>query len=94
VILGSAPPPPTQRKVAAQELRWRIVSAATELFAKDGFVSPSMDDIAERAHVTKRTVYRHMSSKDGVLAAIHERMLEVTSWSSIFGCMSPRSRIS
>lgn len=78
MIVGSAPPPPTQRKAAAQELRWRIVSAATELFAKDGFVSPSMDDIAERAQVTKRTVYRHMASKDGVLAAIHERMLEVT----------------
>jgi TetR/AcrR family transcriptional regulator, cholesterol catabolism regulator len=78
VILGSAQPAPTQRKVAAQEIRWRIVSAATELFAENGFVSPSMDDIAKRAYVTKRTVYRHMMSKDGVLAAIHERMLEVT----------------
>jgi TetR/AcrR family transcriptional regulator, cholesterol catabolism regulator len=78
VILGPAPSAPTQRKAAAQEIRWRIVSAATELFAENGFVGPSMDDIAKRASVTKRTVYRHMASKDGVLAAIHERMLEVT----------------
>jgi len=67
------------RETAAAARTWEIVAAATTLFARQGFVATSMDEIAEAAQVTKRTVYRHMRSKDGVLLAIHQRMIELSS---------------
>jgi AcrR family transcriptional regulator len=36
---------------------------------RQGFLRVSMDEIAERAEVTKRTLYQHFPSKDDLLAA-------------------------
>jgi AcrR family transcriptional regulator len=49
--------------------RDRIVSAAAELFYGDGIRAVSMDAVAERAGLTKRTLYYHFSSKDDLVAA-------------------------
>lgn len=47
----------------------RILGAAYELFFRQGFSRTSVDAIADRAGVTKRTVYYHFDSKDDVIAA-------------------------
>jgi AcrR family transcriptional regulator len=47
----------------------RILDAAYGLFWRQGFVRVSMDQIAERAKVTKRTLYQHFRSKDDLIAA-------------------------
>jgi AcrR family transcriptional regulator len=49
--------------------RDRIVSAAADLFYGDGVRAVSMDAIAARAGVTKRTLYYHFDSKDDLVAA-------------------------
>lgn len=49
--------------------RSRIVDAAEALFYADGLRSVSVDAIAERAGVTKRTLYYHFRSKDDLIAA-------------------------
>ena len=49
--------------------RDRILQAAYGLFYREGFARVSVDAIAARAQVTKRTVYYHFSSKDDVAAA-------------------------
>lgn len=49
--------------------RSRIVAAADALFYADGLRSVSVDAIAERAGVTKRTLYYHFRSKDDLVAA-------------------------
>ncbi|MBK8209685.1 MAG: TetR/AcrR family transcriptional regulator [Rhodospirillales bacterium] len=48
----------------------RILSAAYDLLYKEGFVRVSMDAIAQAAGVTKRTLYYHYESKDGLAAAV------------------------
>src|SRR6195952_5114585 len=47
----------------------RIVSAASKLFYAEGIRAVSMDAVAEKAGVTKRTLYYHFKSKDDLVAA-------------------------
>jgi len=49
--------------------RDQIVVAATRLFYGEGIRSASMDAIAEKAGVTKKTLYYHFTSKDELVAA-------------------------
>lgn len=49
--------------------RTRIIGAAEALFYEQGLRSVSVDAIAERAGVTKRTLYYHFDSKDDLIAA-------------------------
>jgi AcrR family transcriptional regulator len=53
----------------ATETKLRILDAAYGLFWRQGFLRVSMDQIAERANVTKRTLYQHFRSKDDLIAA-------------------------
>ena len=55
---------------SAPQTRQRIVDAAYSLFWRNGFVRVSIDNIADRAKVTKRTVYQHFRSKDDILSAV------------------------
>ena len=48
----------------------RIVDAAFDMFWRAGFARTSLDAIAERAAVTKRTLYAHFRSKDDLLAEV------------------------
>lgn len=47
----------------------RILQSAYSLFYREGFARVSVDAIAARAKVTKRTVYYHFQSKDDIVAA-------------------------
>jgi AcrR family transcriptional regulator len=49
--------------------RERIVSAANALFYADGIRGVSVDAVAAKAGVTKRTLYYHFESKDDMVAA-------------------------
>lgn len=49
--------------------RDRILQAAAKLFQQDGIRAVSVDAIAEKAGVTKRTLYYHFRSKDDLIAA-------------------------
>ena len=40
-----------------------IMESATALFLKNGYLSTSMDDIAARAGISKRTIYTHFQDK-------------------------------
>jgi AcrR family transcriptional regulator len=53
----------------ARATRARIVAATVDLFYGEGVRSVSMDAVAERARVTKRTLYYHFRSKDELVAA-------------------------
>lgn len=62
----------TDRKRAA------IVSAAIEEFLAAGYDATSMDRIAARADVSKRTVYNHFPSKDALFAAILHQLWDAS----------------
>lgn len=57
----------TQPKPASA--REKILKAAAYLFYQQGIRAISVDAIAERAGVTKKTVYYHFTSKDDLIAA-------------------------
>jgi AcrR family transcriptional regulator len=50
----------------------RIVDAATKLFYSEGIGRVSVDAVAEKAGLTKRTLYYHFRSKDDLIAAYLE----------------------
>jgi AcrR family transcriptional regulator len=52
------------------QTRQRIVEAAYESFWRSGFTRTSIDGIAKRAALTKRTLYSYFRSKDDLLAAV------------------------
>jgi AcrR family transcriptional regulator len=49
--------------------RERIISAASTLFYNDGIRGVSVDAVAAKAGLTKRTLYYHFRSKDDLVAA-------------------------
>jgi AcrR family transcriptional regulator len=56
----------------ATPTRERIVSAAIKLFYSEGIRRVSVDAVAAKAGVTKRTLYYHFDSKDDLVAAYLE----------------------
>ena len=52
----------------------RILEAALELFAQNGYLGTSMNDIAARLGFTKAALYKHYASKQEILDRIVERM--------------------
>ncbi|EPN63565.1 TetR family transcriptional regulator, partial [Pseudomonas syringae pv. actinidiae ICMP 19096] len=64
--------------------RESIVQAAIAEFGDRGFEITSMDRIAARAEVSKRTVYNHFPSKEELFAEMLQRL-----WS----CAPPQSEV-
>src|ERR1700754_5061008 len=54
---------------APNATRDRIISAASALFYSEGIRAVSVDAVAEKAGLTKRTLYYHFRSKDDLVAA-------------------------
>lgn len=65
------PPAKTLRDGSAQK-RSAILSAARELFLTDGFDRSSVDAVAARAGVSKRTLYDYFGDKQTLLRAVVE----------------------
>lgn len=67
--------------------RNRILDTAYELFYRRGYSRVGVDAVAERARVTKRTLYNHFASKDALLAAVLDRhhalaVARIAQWSA------------
>jgi AcrR family transcriptional regulator len=61
-------------RMARSERRAQVLHIAQELFSSEGFHHVSMDDIADRAQVSKPVLYRHFPSKlDLYLAVVDQR---------------------
>lgn len=58
-----------QRVGRGQRTRRRLIAAAGELFYSEGIKASGIEAIAERAGVTKMTLYAHFASKDELVAA-------------------------
>jgi len=59
-------------KPPAASTRDRIVAAASKLFYSEGIRAVSVDAIAAKAGLTKRTLYYYFTSKDDLIAAYLE----------------------
>jgi AcrR family transcriptional regulator len=67
---------PTKRDLDAQKTKTKIFNTAIALFEEYGFETVTMDDIAQRAGVSKGNFYTHFTSKDSVLVEQFHRIDE------------------
>lgn len=67
--------------------RERLIAAAQACYAKNGIKQTTINDIAEHASVTRRTVYRYFSSHDEILVAVFERIVD-TFWQDLYQDLS------
>ena len=63
---------------SSEATRRRILDAAYQLFYQRGFSRVGVDEVAELAGVTKRTLYYHFESKDDLLAAVLQLQHELS----------------
>jgi AcrR family transcriptional regulator len=59
-----------RREREKEERRQSILQAARETFFEEGFYRATVDSVAERAEVSKGTVYLYFDSKEALLAAL------------------------
>jgi TetR/AcrR family transcriptional repressor of mexJK operon len=63
-------------RAAAEQLGETILAVATELFLADGYGATSIEAIARRARVAKRTFYSRFDDKATLFGAVVHRMVE------------------
>jgi AcrR family transcriptional regulator len=84
------------REASASQTRGRIVAAASALLAEGGRQPFSLEAVAQRAGVTRLTVYNHFESKRGVMEAVFDDltqnagMFELT---AVFADSDPRRAV-
>jgi TetR/AcrR family transcriptional regulator len=64
------PPAAAIHERAGGDATSRILAAAEKLFAEHGFEAVSMNDIAERAEVSKANIFHHFESKHALYIAV------------------------
>ncbi len=57
--------------------REKILDAATELFARQGFAGTGVDRLAEKSGIAKTAIYYHFGNKEGLLTAVLDRAATV-----------------
>ncbi len=65
----------SEKMTLTQRKRVAILAAAKEEFKDSGFQNTSMDRIAARAEVSKRTLYNHFPSKEALFAVIAQSLV-------------------
>jgi AcrR family transcriptional regulator len=61
--------PVGRRDSLGRGARDRILAAAAELFARQGFNATAVNELHRAARVSKRTLYQHFGSKDDLIVA-------------------------
>jgi TetR/AcrR family fatty acid metabolism transcriptional regulator len=65
----------TQARTNSTDKREAILKAATEVFARNGYFSSKVSDIAKAAGVADGTVYLYFKSKEEILHSIFDRTM-------------------
>ena len=65
-----SPAAPLRRRMRRDDRARQLLEVAESVFAERGIAATTMDEVAERAGVTKPVLYDHFGSKDGLLAAL------------------------
>jgi AcrR family transcriptional regulator len=68
----------------------RLLRAGSDLFAREGFVSASLDAVAAAAGVTKGSLYHHFGGKAELFEAVFER--QASELSERVGAVAARKR--
>ena len=60
-------------------MKEQILHTATDLFLNQGFKSITMDDIAQKMAISKKTIYAHFSNKEAIVDAVTDSLFEQVS---------------
>lgn len=71
---------PKGRQAASEEKRRLIIDAAVRVFARDGYHTSRVGDIAEEAGIAHGLLYHYFSSKEEVLATLFRE-----NWGALLG---------
>src|SRR5947199_3934418 len=63
-------------RLESAQLSDRILDVATVLFLSDGFGTTSIEAVAKRAGVSKRTLYHRFSGKEMMSESVVRRLIE------------------
>lgn len=72
-----SPRTPEQNEEIRQQSRKQIIDAAFELFANEGYSHTSISAIARKASVSKGLIYHYFDSKESILVAIFDQMVQI-----------------
>jgi AcrR family transcriptional regulator len=67
----------TERRLPVSDARERLLTAAYELFSRNGVQAVGIDAIIERSGVARQTLYRHFASKQDLVLGFLERRDEL-----------------
>ncbi|GLQ30133.1 TetR/AcrR family transcriptional regulator [Litoribrevibacter albus] len=67
-----------KKRSVSEQKRQSILDAAKETFVEQGYLATSMDAVAAKAGVSKRTVYNHFPSKEVLFSSIILELLNQT----------------
>jgi AcrR family transcriptional regulator len=65
------------RPDVSEERRTKIIDSATQVFARQGFASTRMDDVASEAGLSKGLLYWYFKSKEEIIIAIADLLFGV-----------------
>lgn len=64
------------KRLTASERRAQLVEIGRQVFAELGYDAASVEEIADRAGVSKPIVYEHFGGKEGLFAVVVDREME------------------
>ncbi|TFH25599.1 MAG: TetR/AcrR family transcriptional regulator [Myxococcales bacterium] len=85
----------TKKKLPAAARRAQLIDVGRKAFAEKGFEGISVEEIADRAKVSKPILYQHFGGKEGLYAVVVDREMEqvVTIISEAISTGTPRERV-
>ncbi|HYU57484.1 MAG TPA: TetR/AcrR family transcriptional regulator [Actinomycetota bacterium] len=85
----------TRERLSASARRAQLVDVGRHVFAQRGYAATTVEEIAERAQVSKPIVYEHFGGKEGLYAVIVDREMEqvVTRITEAISEGTPRERL-
>ena len=64
------------RRLPASERRAQLIDVGRAAFAKHGYEATSVEEIADRAKVSKPIIYEHFGGKEGLYAVVVDREMD------------------
>ena len=74
--MSASAPPPQRGRPRRPGTREAVIQAFVTLVGEQGYAATSMDEVAERAGVSKATIYRRWPSRDALIVDVHRAMVD------------------
>jgi len=80
-------------RMSGNERRQQLIEIAKSLFAERGYDGTSIEEIAQRANVSKPVVYEHFGGKEGLYAVVVDREMSALLDAITSSLTNNRSRV-